>query len=49
MISLSSQKYSEVIAIPDKQAETVASEIFTNWICIFGSPCKYTQMGGNNL
>jgi hypothetical protein len=33
-------KYAEVIAIPDKQAETVAMEIFTHWICRFGSPIQ---------
>jgi transposase InsO family protein len=33
-------KYAEAIAIPDKQADTVAMEIFTHWICIFGSPIQ---------
>jgi len=33
-------KYAEAIAIPDKQAETVAMEIFVHWICCFGSPIQ---------
>jgi hypothetical protein len=46
-------KYAEVIAIPDKQAITVANEIFTHWICRFGSPIQIHSDGGkefcNNL
>ena len=38
-------KYAEVIAIPDKQAETVSNEIFTNWICRFGSPLQIHSDG----
>jgi len=30
-------KYAEAIPIPDKQAKTVAMEIFVHWICRFGS------------
>ena len=35
-------KYAEAIAIPNKEAETVAMEIFINWICRFGSQYKST-------
>jgi hypothetical protein len=31
-------KYTEVIAIPNKEATTVANAIFTHWICRFGCP-----------
>jgi len=30
--------FAEVIVFPDKQAETVAMEIFIHWICQFGLP-----------
>jgi len=33
-------KYAEAIAILDKQAETVAMEIFIHWICRFISPVQ---------
>ena len=33
-------KYAEVISIPDKKAVTLSNEIFTNWICRFGSPLQ---------
>ena len=42
-------KYAEVIAIPDKQAETVSNEIFTNWICRFGSPLQIHSDGGKEF
>jgi hypothetical protein len=42
-------KYAEVVAIPDKQAETVANEIFTNWICRFGSPIQIHSDGGKEF
>jgi transposase InsO family protein len=46
-------KYAEVIAIPDKQAETVANEIYINWICRLGTPVQIHSDNGkefiNNL
>jgi hypothetical protein len=29
-------KYSETVAIPNKEAETVADAVFTKWICRYG-------------
>ena len=31
-------KYAEVVAIPNKEATTVATEIFNKWICRYGCP-----------
>ncbi len=42
-------KYSEAIAIPDKQAKTVAVEIFVHWICRFGSPIKIHSDNGTKF
>ena len=42
-------KYAEVVPIPDKQAETVANEIFTHWICRFGSPVQIHSDGGKEF
>jgi len=42
-------KYAEVIAIPDKKAETVANEIFINWICRFGTPIQIHSDGGKEF
>ena len=39
-------KYADVIAIPDKQAETVAMEIVINWICRFRSPLQIHSDNG---
>ena len=39
-------KYAEVIPIQDKQEVTVANEIFSNWICRFGSPLQVHSGGG---
>jgi hypothetical protein len=39
-------KYVEAIAIPDKQAETVAMEIFIHQICRFGSPVQIHSDNG---
>ena len=33
-------KYVELIAIPDKQAETVANALFTKWLCRHGLPAE---------
>jgi transposase InsO family protein len=42
-------KYAEAIAIPDKQAETVAMEIFVHWICRFGSPVQIHSDNGTEF
>ena len=42
-------KYAEAIAIPDKQAETVAMEIFIHWICRFGSPLQIHSDNGTEF
>ena len=42
-------KYAEAIAIPDKQAETVAMEIFVHWICRFGSPIQIHSDNGTEF
>ena len=31
-------KYAEIVAIPNKEAITVADAIFTKWICHYGCP-----------
>jgi len=33
-------KYVELVAIPNKEAETVAEAIFNNWICKYGIPVQ---------
>jgi transposase InsO family protein len=42
-------KYAEAIAIPDKQAETVAMEIFIHWICRFGLPLQIHSDNGTEF
>ena len=39
--------YAEVIAIPNKEATTIAQAIMDNWICHFGSPVQIHSDGGN--
>jgi len=39
----------ETIAFPDKQAETVAMEIFIHWICRFGSPVEIHSSNGTEF
>ena len=31
-------KYVELVALPNKEASTVAEAIFDKWICCFGTP-----------
>ena len=39
-------KYAEIVAIPNKEAVTVADAIFTKWICRYGCPAIiHTDMG----
>jgi transposase InsO family protein len=42
-------KYAEAIAIPDKQAETVAMEILIHWICRFRSPVQIHSDNGTEF
>ena len=42
-------KYVEVIAIPNKEAETVAEAIFYNWICRYGIPAQLTTDQGKEF
>lgn len=42
-------KYSEVVAIPSKEAHVVADQIFNRWICRFGTPFKFIQTEDANL
>ena len=39
-------KYAEVVAIPNKEATTVSTEIFNKWICRYGCPAAiHTDQG----
>jgi hypothetical protein len=31
-------KYAEILAIPNKEAETVSDMVFAKWICSYGCP-----------
>jgi len=42
-------KYAEAIAIPNKEAGTVAMEIFIHWICRFGSPIQIHSDNGTEF
>ena len=42
-------KYADVIAIPNKEATTVAQSIMDNWICHFGSPIQIHSDGGKKF
>ena len=42
-------KYAEVIAIPDKHAETVANELMINWICRYGTPIQIHSDNGKEF
>jgi hypothetical protein len=41
-------KYSGIMAIPNKEAETVADAVVTKWICRYGVHLLYTWMVVNN-
>ena len=43
------RKYAEAIAIQEKEAETVAMEIFIHLICRFGSPIQIHSDNGTEL
>jgi len=42
-------KYVELVALPDKEAETVSHAIFNRWICRYGSPLQVTTDGGKEF
>ena len=42
-------KYVELVPLPDKEAITVASGIFSRWICRFGSPLQIVTDGGKEF
>ena len=42
-------KYIELVAVPDKEAETVAHAMFNRWICRYGSPLQITTDGGKEF
>jgi hypothetical protein len=42
-------KYSEIVAIPNKEAETVADAVFTKWICRYGCPAVIHTDGGKEF
>jgi len=42
-------KYVELVPLPNKEALTVASAIFSRWICRFGSPLQVTTDGGKEF
>ena len=42
-------KYVELIAIPDKQAETVANALFSKWLCRHGLPAEIVSDNGKEF
>ena len=42
-------KYAEVVAIPDKSAETVANELMIQWFCRFGTPIQIHSDNGKEF
>jgi hypothetical protein len=42
-------KYVELVAIPDKTPTTVASALFSRWLCRHGSPLKIVSDGGKEF
>ena len=42
-------KYAEVVAIPNKEAVTVANAIFSKWICRFGCPVQIHSDNGKEF
>jgi hypothetical protein len=42
-------KYVELVALPDKEAETVAQAMFHRWICRYGTPLQVTTDGGKEF
>jgi hypothetical protein len=42
-------KFAELIAIPDKCAETVANALFTRWLCRHGLPLEIESDQGKEF
>jgi hypothetical protein len=42
-------KYMELVAIPDKMAATVASALFSRWLCRHGLQLKIVKGGGKRM
>jgi hypothetical protein len=42
-------KYVELVAIPDKSATTVASTLFSRWLCRHGLPLEIASDGGKEF
>ena len=42
-------KWTEAVALPDKQATTVAGGLINNWICCFGSPLQLLSDQGTEF
>jgi hypothetical protein len=42
-------KYVELVAIPDKSASTVASALFSRWLCRHGLPIEIVSDGGKEF
>jgi hypothetical protein len=42
-------KYVELVAIPDKSATTVASALFSRWLCRHGVPLEIVSDGVRNF
>ena len=42
-------KYVELVAIPDKEASTIAAAIFHKWICRYGCPLQITTDNGKEF
>jgi hypothetical protein len=42
-------KYAEVVAIPNKEAPTVAAQFFDKWICRYGVPSQIHTDGGKEF
>ena len=42
-------KYVELVAIPDKEATTIATSIFYRWVCRYGCPLQITTDNGKEF
>ncbi len=42
-------KFAELIAIPDKHAETVANALYTRWLCRHGLPLEIVSDQGKEF
>ena len=42
-------KYVELVAIPDKEATTIATQLFYKWVCRYGCPLQITTDNGKEF